>query len=167
VVDGKEHLAAITVIESLDRPMLSMQQRVNKLLKICPWVMHEEVGLYIRENPDKIRMVVKELQQFAALTDKQFLATIFMTLMMDDASVEHLALMLMTHKNKEFLVCTLEPILIRNLLDHRAARWILKNIRRLRRETMQLASHLSREKVPHADEYLDLSLVVWMGGQIQ
>ena len=78
---GKEYLAAISMIESLQDPKYSKNQRISKLLKMAPWIIHAEVGAYIRKYPHKIKALVLEVQKIGYLDEKQYLAVVWITLL--------------------------------------------------------------------------------------
>ena len=60
---GKEYLGVISVLESLSDPKYTTSQRVNKVLKISPWLTVPEVGLYVKKYPEKLGALLLEMQQ--------------------------------------------------------------------------------------------------------
>jgi len=71
--------------------------------------------------------------------------------------------MLTNYKSKEHLICTLEPSLIKSGMTRRAAKWLLRNIKIVKEETLKLIDYLVQNKVDHEDEYLNLSQVTNIG----
>ena len=75
--------------------------------------------------------------------------------------------MLTNYKSKEHLICTLEPSLIKSGMTRRAAKWLLRNIKIVKEETLKLIDYLVQNKVDHEDEYLNLSQVTNIGTELE
>ena len=75
--------------------------------------------------------------------------------------------MLANYKCKEHLICTLEPALIKSGITRNAAKWLCKNIKIIKAETLKLVDYLVLNKVEHENEYLDLSQVTILGMDLE
>ena len=141
-ITGKEYLTAISNIEGLTDEALTKYEKVSKLLKISPWILEQEVGLYIRANPEKVKSTVREIQKCGCLTDKQFLAAVFMTVLIGDSLLTTMPAMLTYYKLKMPLLVTLEPALTKQGVSKPSASWILRNLKSVKDETLWLAEYL-------------------------
>ena len=86
--------------------------------------------------------MVLELQKIGTLTDKQFLACVFMTLLIGNTLVKSLPEMLANYKEKLYLICTLKLALVQQGMDTATANWLLTNIKVVKAETLVLAEYL-------------------------
>ena len=99
------------MIDKLNDSTRIMTQKISLLLKVTPWVTEERVSAYLKESKFNFTELFEEAFRIGTLTDKQYLGVIFMTLIIGEEWVEKLPLMLANYKEKEHLVCTLEPAL--------------------------------------------------------
>jgi len=75
--------------------------------------------------------------------------------------------MLANYKSKEHLICTLEPALIKSGITRKASKWLCKNIKIVKAETLKLVDYLVINNVEHEDEYLDLSQITNIGVDLE
>ena len=125
------------------------------------------MGLYIRKYPEKIGPLLLEMQQISKLNDKQYLAVVFCTLMASSIYLESLKPMLAQYKEKEHLVHTLEPALMKCGMSRMASRWVLKNLPIVTAQTLKLVDYLYVHDIKNDDEYLNLSVVAELEDDIE
>ena len=65
----------------MNKPEITDETKINKLLKISPWIFKRKVISFIKKNPDLLRELVSKVQEIGSLNDKQFMATLFLTLL--------------------------------------------------------------------------------------
>lgn len=60
------------------------------MLKISEWLTLEEVSTFIKNNPEKVRGITEELHEVGCLNDKQFLAVVFLSILIGGQTAEAL-----------------------------------------------------------------------------
>ena len=75
--------------------------------------------------------------------------------------------MLANYQEKQHLLCTLEPALVKSGLTRESANWILKNIKVVSDETLSLVDYLSQNQIATQSEVLNLAKVVRIGEELE
>ena len=126
----------------MNDPKYSKNTKINLLLKVTPWVTEDRVAAYLKTNKFHFEELFEEVLNIGYLNDNQYLGIIFMTLIIGANWVNKLPSMLANYKDKQQLVYTLKPALIQSGMPQRSASWVVKNLKAVRKETLELIAYL-------------------------